>query len=194
MNRIAILQEMGISTWVSRETSTEISVLPLEKTPINATNAKGLEIQAPGLEAPIVITNEDESIHQRADLLMHWTLVIDSSIGQCDVLFKKIIRSIEDLGTNCQVFQFDQNNYKVGDFEGELVLAFGEKAGRLLSGENDRLENLRGILFEALNKEGEDIPVIMTYHPKDLLSNSSLKPKLWDDVLWARSIWLETQL
>lgn len=190
MNRIAILQEMGITSWISRQE------------PIVSSNellASSKQVEVKPLE------NEDQSnqvvlkeefVHE-VDLAnaleMRWALVLDGPAKNFP-LFSKIKRSIEDLGAKCQVLDISTGEITPNEIQGDIVLAFGQKAGVTLSGERDSIENIRGIVFELQNKDGEDIPLLITYHPQDLIKQPALKSMVWDDIIWTRSIWLESRL
>ena len=194
MNQIAILKEMGITTWVSRETPTINAHEVISDT---TTSTKRPEMAlASFAEIPMRQKELPKVIHEveLAQILeMKWMLVKDPDSAS-NPLFVKICRAIQDLGVKYQVLELKGNNISHKDIEGDLVLVFGQRPGSILSQENDSIEHLRGILFESQNQLGEDIPVIITYHPREIMANNLLKSALCDDILWSRSIWLESRL
>lgn len=205
MNRVQILQEMGITSWVSKQDSSDVSKTVIQDASLGAEQVVGLSVEHVNVKstaklvvpAKEVTSSKDDGFVHEVDLAkaleMRWTLVFDGS-PEVSPIFSKIIRAIEDLGAKCQIFDLSTGAMSSTDIQADIVLAFGQKAGVLLSGERDVIENLREIVFEVQNKSGEDIPLVVTYHPRDLLKQPKLKSFVWDDILWARSIWLESRL
>lgn len=201
MNRTQILQEMGISSWVSRVT--EIS--PPQNLQISPAVDEGgmVSAQIPSMEmsqsqeiANASTSRKEEFVHEvdlAKALEMRWVLVFDGA-PEVSQIFSKIVRAVEDLGAKCQIFDLSTGSISAKGIKGDIVLAFGQKAGVLLSGERDVIENLREIVFEVQNRDEVDIPLVVTHHPRDLLKQPQLKALVWDDILWARSIWLESRL
>lgn len=205
MNRVLILQEMGITSWVSKQDSSDVSKTVIQDASLGAEQVVELSVEHVNVKstaklvvpAKEVTSSKDDGFVHEVDLAkaleMRWTLVFDGS-PEVSPIFSKIIRAIEDLGAKCQIFDLSSGTMSSTDIQADIVLAFGQKAGVLLSGERDVIENLREIVFEVQNKGGEDIPLVVTYHPRDLLKQPKLKSFVWDDILWARSIWLESRL
>lgn len=205
MNRVQILQEMGITSWVSKQDSSDVSKTVIQDASLGAEQVVELSVEHVNVKstaklvvpAKEVTSSKDDGFVHEVDLAkaleMRWTLVFDGS-PEVSPIFSKIIRAIEDLGAKCQIFDLSSGAMSSTDIQADIVLAFGQKAGVLLSGERDVIENLREIVFEVQNKGGEDIPLVVTYHPRDLLKQPKLKSFVWDDILWARSIWLESRL
>lgn len=205
MNRVQILQEMGITSWVSKQDSSDVSKTVIQDASLGAEQFEELSLEHVNVKstaklvvpAKEVTSSKDDGFVHEVDLAkaleMRWTLVFDGS-PEVSPIFSKIIRAIEDLGAKCQIFDLSSGAMSSTDIQADIVLAFGQKAGVLLSGERDVIENLREIVFEVQNKGGEDIPLVVTYHPRDLLKQPKLKSFVWDDILWARSIWLESRL
>ncbi len=65
-----------------------------------------------------------------------------------------------------------------------IILAMGRFAVQALTGSAEPLGKLRGRVH-ALQGDGWQAPVIVTYHPAYLLRNPSDKAKAWDDLLLA---------
>lgn len=205
MNRVQILQEMGITSWVSKQDSSDVSKTVIQDASLGAEQVVELSVEHVNVKstaklvvpAKEVTSSKDDGFVHEVDLAkaleMGWTLVFDGS-PEVSPIFSKIIRAIEDLGAKCQIFDLSSGTMSSTDIQADIVLAFGQKAGVLLSGERDVIENLREIVFEVQNKSCEDIPLVVTYHPRDLLKQPKLKSFVWDDILWARSIWLESRL
>ena len=65
----------------------------------------------------------------------------------------------------------------------KLIVALGEIAGKMLLDVDNSLKSMRGVLHEY-----KGTPLIVTFHPTDLLKNSDLKSEAWKDFKWIRSI------
>jgi len=57
------------------------------------------------------------------------------------------------------------------------VVAFGEKACRMMNDTDDPLANIRGHFFQC-----HGVPVMVTHHPSVLVKNPALKRQAWDDL------------
>ena len=95
------------------------------------------------------------------------------------------------MGVECEVIYFDHLQKEKIEVAGELVIGFGQAAGQFLSKEKSNIEDMREIVFEVGNQLGNDVPVVITFHPDEVLAQYELKKLLWQDLLWARSIALE---
>lgn len=194
MNRTALLQEMGITTWISRDPANQVELVVAQSNSVLGSNAAAKTIE----ESNFIKSNSnnEQYVHE-VDLAnaleMRWVLVLESS-GIGSGIFLRIRRAIEDLGAKCQILELTSGDLSSSDIQGDIVLAFGQKAGVMLTGERDSIENLRGIVFEVENKDGNEIPLIVTHHPLDLQKQPNLKSLVWDDIIWSRSIWLESRL
>lgn len=178
MDNIKILKEMGVMTWVSNSPETEVQ--QIQETLVESVQSSQVDSTLPS------INNEG--------ITMRWAIVMES-VSTAGALFERIKNSIMDLGVQLNVIESDRfNDLAKQLFDCEMVLALGDKAGIALSGEEDTIDNLRGIIFETQNASGEEIPVLVSYHPEQLIKQPSKKSELWDDVVWARSIWIESRL
>ncbi len=178
MDRVRVLKAMGVATWVA--TSNE------EQDHIGASNVHNQASK----------DDISQNLGELAEegITMKWTIVMDS-IKEGAGLFGRIRTSIKDLGVQLNIVEMEHfSDLSKQLLDCEMVLALGEKAATALSGENDSIENLRGIIFETQNASGEDIPVLASYHPSQLIKQPSKKTELWDDIVWARSIWIESRL
>lgn len=57
------------------------------------------------------------------------------------------------------------------------VVAFGEKACRMIKGTDEPLANIRGHFFQC-----HGVPVMATHHPSVLVKEPALKRQTWDDL------------
>ncbi len=63
-----------------------------------------------------------------------------------------------------------------------IIVALGRPAAQSLLGEELKINAARGRLFDHAG-----IPVVVTYHPAYLLRNPQDKPKVWEDLCFARA-------
>ena len=74
-------------------------------------------------------------------------------------------------------------NHHINLIKPKLIVALGQLAGMRLLNVDNSLKNLRGKIH---NYNG--IPLIVTFHPTDLLISASYKPEAWKDFKWIKSI------
>lgn len=129
----------------------------------------------------IVIENQDSTT---AVLIFSddkkWLFVLPEALtGQAAELFNNILRALK-----IKPAQIAQTQQLMQDIHGASVtVAMGEKAAQQLLNSAETIENLRGKLH-AVN----DLPVIVTYHPDELLQYLPNKAKTWDDLCMALSV------
>ena len=70
---------------------------------------------------------------------------------------------------------------KLAQYTPKVIVAMGEAAAYALLNVTESLENMRGKLHES-----QHIPVVVTYHPSQLLLNAADKAKAWQDLCLAR--------
>jgi hypothetical protein len=177
MNRYQLLQEMGITPWVLKNKD-------LKNSPdLN----KSINQDQPN------ISRSYNCIMTSSDITPEWILVAESS-SITSPLFNKIVLTIEKFGVKTTTVPFTGNNWKSNQVKGNFLIAFGEKVGQFFSNEPATVDGLREIIFGASNHEEEEIPVIVSYSISDLLKNPKLKKSLWNDLVFARSVYLETYM
>lgn len=189
MRRIEILQEIGITSWVSRDalqlaksTADEAQMIQALSSPKNPHELQSSQPKTS--DQTTIIGPKDQPL---------WTLVWQEK-NSSKVLFTKICRAIENLGVGLQVLSMSTSAaIKAQDIQGDLLIAFGELATYYFSGERAPVGELREILFEAVNSRSVEIPVIVTHDPEVCLSQAHFKKEVWQDILMARTTYLETQ-
>ncbi|MFM8152467.1 MAG: hypothetical protein ACKN8Y_03815, partial [Polynucleobacter victoriensis] len=68
-----------------------------------------------------------------------------------------------------------------------VVVAMGATLGKTLLGLSEPFNELRGAVH-SLEQSGNEVPVVLTYHPDHLLKNPLDKIKTWQDLILARSL------
>ena len=74
-------------------------------------------------------------------------------------------------------------NHHINLIKPKLIVALGQLAGMRLLNSNNSLKSLRGKIHDY-----NGIPLIVTFHPTDLLISASYKPEAWKDFKWIKSI------
>ncbi len=161
MNRVILLQEMGISSWKSKATA---------KPPtFNSTQLEN------------VMTTQEFPV---------WTLIFEEDDMHLS-LSKNIQIVIQNFGVKTQLLAF-QDAKNSGKIQGDLVFCFGQVPGQYFSGETNSVEDLREILFETSSKRRDEIPVIVSYSIQQIQGSVSKKMQLWEDLIFARNVYLDT--
>ena len=92
-------------------------------------------------------------------------------------LFNNILLALKIDKTNKSVLT------SLVDIETKVIIAMGETAAQQLLNSAESIESLRGKPHTFKN-----IPLIVTYHPHDMLQNLANKAKTWDDLCMAMEI------
>jgi len=176
MNRTQILKELGITPWVL-------------KTP-DSKPSQGAEFDESQLIKPVFPTSSKQNMMPAKELKPTWIIVAKPNVIQTPI-FIKIVASIKKFGVDTITLEFNQSNWRSEAVKGDLVIAFGDAAAQFFSNEPTSAQDLREIIFETQNHEGNDIPVIIT-HDIETLRNTPIKKKeVWNDLIMARSVYLE---
>jgi len=106
-------------------------------------------------------------------------------------LSKNIQIVVQNFGVKTQVLPF-QAAKNSGQIQGDLVFCFGQTPGQYFSGESNPVEDLREILFETSSLNRDEIPVIISFSMKQIQGSASKKKQLWEDLIFARNVYLDT--
>lgn len=127
-----------------------------------------------------VLASSHAPIGLQASTVMH-----DSS----SILFNNILHSLNiDKTHKIQVINFENNSFENTGLENtslenigaKVIIIMGEATAQQLLNSTESIEQLRGKAHTHLN-----IPVIVTYHPQELLQHLPNKAKTWDDLCMA---------
>ena len=106
-----------------------------------------------------------------------WAFILpvsrDLSASQA-ALFNNILQALKIEKTNKTTLT------NLADIEAKVIIAMGETAAQALLNSTQSIETLRGKAHAF-----ENIPLIVTYHPHDILLNLANKAKTWDDLCMA---------
>jgi uracil-DNA glycosylase len=92
-------------------------------------------------------------------------------IGLQSILFKNILLALKITKTNTMPLE------NLADSGASVIIAMGETVAQQLLNSTESLEMLRGKTHVY-----ENIPLIVTYHPSDMLQHLPNKAKTWDDL------------
>ena len=102
-----------------------------------------------------------------------WPASHDLSASQ-SILFNNILHALTIDKINKTMLA------SAADIEAKVIIAMGETTAQQLLNSAESIESLRGKTHSF-----EKIPLIVTYHPQDLLLNLANKAKTWDDLCMA---------
>ena len=109
-----------------------------------------------------------------------WAFIMPASLDLTALqssLFNNILLALKIDKTNKTVLT------SLGDIEAKVIIAMGETAAQRLLNSAESIESLRGKTHTC-----ENVPLIVTYHPHDMLQNLANKAKTWDDLCMAMEI------
>jgi len=161
MSQIDYLNAMGISTWVVKDEDL-------------ASNRELTEGSAP--TSMQQVGNHESSI---------WTFVVDELTDTGNILFDKILASL--MLSRAEVEVVSSSKVQVEGVKGQVVVAMGATLGKTLLDLPEPFNELRGAVH-SLEQGGNEVPVVLTYHPDHLLKNPLDKIKTWQDLILARSL------
>jgi len=168
----SFLKEMGITSWLSRDSSsvTDILVPPLEQT-----------------SAPVELSAANFPARYQ------WWFFGDQAQGDAQLLFQNILRLLE-LAPHEWVWvkPLDKLDLldKLNPNLPTIAIAFGGAVVQKITGERDSLSQLRETILSLNGECLEDIPVLATFDIPHLLSKPKDKALLWQDLLLAKSVLL----
>jgi DNA polymerase III psi subunit len=170
MSQSDYLEAMGISTWVLKDGEKEAL------TALNDPNS----LESSEKIAATVEEKNDVSIESGV-----WTFVIDHLDGDSSLLFDKILASLMLKRTQIQLI--NSQEALSGKASGQIVIAMGTNLGKKLLQLTEPFDELRGAI-QSLEIGGQELPLVLTYHPEDLLKHPMHKSKTWQDLILARSL------
>ena len=161
MSQIDYLNAMGISTWVVKDEDL-------------ASNRELTHGSTP--TSMQQVGNHESSI---------WTFVVDELTDTGNILFDKILASL--MLSRAEVQVVSSSKVQVEGVKGQVVVAMGATLGKTLLDLPEPFNELRGAVH-SLEQGGNEVPVVLTYHPDHLLKNPLDKIKAWQDLILARSL------
>lgn len=186
MNRLQILQELGITPYIPRYL--------ISNPDTNLTNQGNSSDSA---KNTIEVKNQEmintkDSLERSSSSLPIWNIAIYHQELGCPLL-QSIMTCIKKMGVNVSLIDFKDRTLQSSPVNGELLIALGDIPGQYFSNEPSVAGELREIIFETQNAHGIDIPVIVSFGLNEIMKNPIKKSELWNDILMARSVYLDVQ-
>lgn len=104
-----------------------------------------------------------------------WAFVLPEALGGTEnTLFNNILLALKLNKTHSETLT---------DLSVKVIVAMGERVAQQLLSSVESIEQLRGKVHVY-----QGVPLIVTYHPSDLLQQLSTKAKTWDDLCIANQI------
>jgi uracil-DNA glycosylase len=165
MNREDVLRELELLPVWQLRAPLKVAETAIEKTPI--------------VEVTVEVATENTSLELVISDDKKWCFISQNGmpadrmdIGPQAMLFKNILHALKISKTNKVALE------NIG--EAKVIIAMGEVAAQLLLNSTESIESLRGKTHVYQN-----IPLIVTYHPNDMLQHLPNKAKTWDDLCMA---------
>lgn len=131
---------------------------------------------APIVEAVIEVKRYECTISENKK----WVFVCPAGrapIALQSTLFNNILHALKIEKTN----QVQLESF--ANIEASVIIAMGETTAQQLLNSTESIETLRGKTHQLQNS-----PLIVTYHPNDMLQDLQLKAKTWEDLCLAKRI------
>ena len=126
-------------------------------------------------EKPHLLLVTEKSVYLLVSDDKKWAFVLPEALtGEAEALFNNILLALHINKMHTETLAHLAN--------AKVIVAMGAVARSLLAS-TDSLEQLRGKAHVV-----ENVPVIVTYHPNDLLQHLANKAKMWDDLCIAKPL------
>ena len=110
-----------------------------------------------------------------------------SGSGDDALLLDKMLGAIGlSRENNCLITNVSEYEGRLRSIKPGFILCLGEQASQALLHSSEPVEKLRGKFFNY-EAAGAVIPLVVTYHPGDLLRNREFKRPCWDDLKMLRA-------
>ena len=112
-----------------------------------------------------------------------WAFVLSQALtGTAQILFNNILLALQLNKTHTETVVNSAGLLAIlADVK--VILAMGEAASQQLLNSNESLEQLRGKVHVF-----ESVPLVVTFHPDDLLQPLANKANMWDDLCIAKPL------
>ena len=164
MSQVDYLNAMGISTWVVKDEE------------VTASRDRQTLADSGQTELKPEVSSSDSIV---------WTFVVDDLSEVGNLLFDKILASL--MLTRSAIQLMSSSKAQSESIKGQVIVAMGSGLGKSLLALQEPFNELRGAVH-SFDQGGDEIPVVLTYHPDDLLKNPLDKIKAWQDLILARSL------
>lgn len=147
-------------------------------------NAMGISTWVVSEEESIAQEIHQEVVNSSSNIPV-WTFIVDQLSGDASILFDKMLASLMLKREDIQLIS--SSDALSGKVVGQVAVAMGADLGKKLLQLQEPFEELRGSVH-SLDLNGDELPVILSYHPEHLLKKYSDKAFAWQDLILARSL------
>ena len=166
----------------------ELELLPVWR--LRAPNASSVELTqklvevqkntevvvAESIEKPQLSPVTESSYYLLVSDNKKWAFVLPEALtGRAEALFNNILMALHINKTHTETLTHLT--------DAKVIVAMGAVVAQNILVSTDSLEQLRGKAHML-----ENVPVIVTYHPNDLLQHLANKAKMWDDLCIAKPL------
>ena len=128
------------------------------------------------IEKPQLSAATEKSVYLLVSDDKKWAFVLPEALtGEADDLFNNILLALHINKTHTETLAHLTS--------AKVIVAMGAAAGQSLLASTDSLEQLRGKAHMV-----ENVPLVVTYHPNDLLQHLANKANMWDDLCIAKPL------
>ena len=186
MTREDMLRELELLPVWQLRAPVPLQPQPPETVPVvNPKNAEPAKM----LAEPAKVSDAQNAFYLTLSADKKWAFIMPASpdlpalqadtemIESSGMLFNNILLALKIDKTNKTLLT------SFGDIEAKVIIAMGETAAQALLNSAESIESLRGKTHTF-----ENTPLIVTYHPHDMLQNLANKAKTWDDLCMAMEI------
>ena len=177
MTREDMLRELELLPVWQLRAPVPLQPQPPETVPVvNRKNAEPAKM----LAEPAKIPDAQNAFYLTLSADKKWAFIMPASPDLPALqssLFNNILLALKIDKTNKSVLT------SLVDIEAKVIIAMGETAAQQLLNSAESIESLRGKTHTF-----ENFPLIVTYHPHDMLQNLANKAKTWDDLCMAMEI------
>lgn len=174
MTREDVMRELELlPVWTLRTPQLrQIVVAAIPPVLVLATNEAIIETPQQIEHAAVFIASDDKK----------WLFVLPAELtGQAADLFNNILRALPINKT--QISHTLKLTQEIVGLQASIVIAMGETIAQPLLSSAESIESLRGKIHTV-----NGLPIIVTYHPVELLQRLPNKAKTWDDLCMALSV------
>ncbi len=128
------------------------------------------------IEKPQLSPVTEKSVYLLVSDDKKWAFVLPEALtGEAEVLFNNILLALHINKTHTEILAHLTS--------AKVIVAMGEQAAQQLLNSTESIESLRGKAHVV-----ENVPLVVTYHPNDLLQHLANKAKMWDDLCIAKPL------
>ena len=174
MTRDDVLRELELLP-VWRLRAPNVSPVDLAQKPVKT--QKNTEVKvAESIEKPHLLPVTEKSVYLLVSDDKKWAFVLPEVLtGEAEALFNNILLALHINKTHTETLVHLTN--------AKVIIAMGEEAAQQLLNSTESIESLRGKAHMV-----ENVPLVVTYHPNDLLQHLANKAKMWDDLCIAKPL------